>query len=73
MIAKVLLDLNGWKRVEEVCIYHGRTEITIHPPLSTIYSIKNEKMHPTPPVTVTFEYTGERNKNGLQIFKYVHN
>lgn len=69
---KVLLDLNGWQKIEDIPSHiscRGYIDVGIYPPINTMVKTAGAKVMPLNAVVARFYYCGKE-RNNLPIFKY---
>ena len=69
---RIVLDLSGWKKEEEVypdMVRNGIIEVELSPPISVLVN-KGGTPSRRPSTSVIFRYNG-KGKNGLPVFRWI--
>lgn len=70
---KIVLDLDGWRKVEEVNpfqVQSGKITMSVFYPLSILIPDAEAVIREPAAVSAVFYYTGEKTSGGLPIFQY---
>lgn len=70
---KIVLDLDGWRKVEDVAEYQlrgGAITLGVHYPLSVLVTDPEAPIKHPAAISVTFWHTGEKTVGGMPVFIY---